>query len=58
MELSIYRGHGNGNFTPAFVIAAGDWVNDSTPATSTGMDGSPDIVFGGSRGAHLIRSNQ
>jgi hypothetical protein len=56
MELSIYRGHGNGNFTPAFVIAAGDWVNDLDTGDFDG-DGSPDIVFGGSSGAHLIRSN-
>jgi hypothetical protein len=54
--ISIYLGHGNGNFSPPTVLSPGNWVVDLALGDFN-SDGTPDIAFAGTGGAHLLTSN-
>ncbi|MGK3991600.1 VCBS repeat-containing protein [Sorangium sp. So ce136] len=55
-EISIYLGHGNGDFSPPEVIATPDAVLD-LGVGDFNSDGLPDIVFSGWSGAYLVASD-
>ncbi|MFS8070683.1 MAG: FG-GAP repeat domain-containing protein [Byssovorax sp.] len=55
-KISIYLGHGDGNFSSPTVLSMADAVNDLAIGDFNG-DASPDIVFIGNEGTYLLGSN-